>query len=102
MKVKKILCLAMTAVIGVGCLAGCGEKQTSDADTTVVTVWGGGAGVNVEANFAKKFNETIGAEKHIRIDFQAKEGDIQQQVEVALQSRKAPDIFPTGKVKEMA
>ncbi len=102
MKVKKILCLAMTAVIGVGCLTGCGEKQTSDADTTVVTVWGGGAGVNVEANFAKKFNETIGAEKHIRIDFQAKEGDIQQQVEVALQSGKAPDIFPTGKVKEMA
>lgn len=99
---RKVLYFALALAIGTTALTGCGKKDTSDSGKTIVTIWGNGAGVNVEADYAKKFNETIGAEKNIKIDYQVKEGDMQQQIEVALQSGKAPDIFSTGKIKEMA
>lgn len=73
---KKALYFALALAIGTTALTGCGKKDTSDSRKTIVTIWGNGAGVNVEADYAKKFNETIGAEKNIKIDYQVKEGDI--------------------------
>ena len=103
MKTKKLLSAVLAAVMLTGCMSGCGKEDSAQKDgVTTVSIWGNGAGVNIEAGVAQTFNETIGAEKKIKIDYQVKEGDIQEQIEIALQSGNAPDIFRVGKVKEMA
>lgn len=103
MKIKKMLSTVLAAAMLMGTMSGCTKNDTSEKDgITTVSIWGNGAGVNVEAEIAQKFNESIGAQKGIKIDYQVKEGDIQEQIEIALQSGSAPDIFRVGKVKEMA
>lgn len=102
MNLKRLLISTMLiVVVVVTALTGCNNSaQVSNEDVEVVTIWSSGAGVNVEAAIAQEFNETIGKEKGIKIDYQPKEGDVNQQIGIALQSGTAPDIFGGGKIKE--
>ncbi len=99
MNLKKVLSAALSVALFGSVFTGCSDKS-ADSSAKVVTIWGNGAGTKVEETIAKNYNETIGKEKGIRIDYQVKDGDVNQQVEIALQSGDAPDIFRVGKLKE--
>lgn len=99
MNLKKVLSAALSVALFGSVFTGCSDKS-ADSSAKVVTIWGNGAGTKVEETIAKNYNETIGKKKGIRIDYQVKDGDVNQQVEIALQSGDAPDIFRVGKLKE--
>lgn len=103
MKLKSFMSAALAVVVSSGAFTACTNKDdVSNYGVKTVTIWGNGAGTNVDADIAENFNKTIGKEKGIRIDYQVKEGDLQQQIEIALQSGKAPDLFGAAKLKEFA
>lgn len=100
---KRLILTVLILAIFTSCFAGCKNNAEVSTDALeVVTIWGNGAGVNVDAKIAQEYNETIGKEKGVKIDFQAKEGDVSQQISIALQSGNAPDLFGGGKIKEFS
>jgi len=100
---KRLILTVLILAIFTSCFSGCKKDAEVSTDALeVVTIWGNGAGVNVDAKIAQEYNETIGKEKGVKIDFQAKEGDVSQQISIALQSGNAPDLFGGGKIKEFS
>lgn len=96
MKLKtKITVLALGAAMVVGMFSGCGTKETSSENITV-TIWSGAShSKDVYTKYINDWNNTIGKEKGIYIDYQLKEGGtIGKAVELALQGgSNAPDFF---------
>lgn len=89
-----ILCVAMV----VSALASCGNKgtsQTGGADT--VRIWTGDSHSKVTMNrIISDFNSGKGKEMGVKIDYSAKDGDYGQQLEMALASDQAPEMFNWG------
>lgn len=104
-KSMKTMAFALSAVMMLGALSGCGGKQTSgDGEVTTISVWTVNSHSQaVYEELVNEYNETIGKEKGIKIDYQVKPGDsMAQNLELALQSGTAPDLFGSGDMKKMA
>lgn len=105
MNLKKGIAAILCACMVTGMLSGCGqEKATNTVDgVETVTIWSGNShSKGVYEKLINEFNQTVGKEKGIRIDYQIKEGgSITQALEVALQNGTAPDMFTGGDLKKM-
>ncbi len=98
---KKILALLLVACMACAMLSACGSS-TSSGDEIVVTVWSGETHAKAAIDkVIAEFNNTTGKEKGIRIDYQFKGGDtIGTNVELALQTGDAPDLFTSADLKK--
>lgn len=96
----KLTALALSAVMSMGILTGCGEKQEGDGDITTVTYWTGNSHMEtVQKAAIEKWNETEGKEKGVKIEYTLQGGgSITQNLELALQSGTAPDIMDGGSI----
>ncbi len=104
-KVKKFFfkgfAVAAAAAVAAVSFSGCGKQ--ADDGRTVVTIWSPSS--HSKATYTaltEEFNNTIGKENGIRVVYEVKEGDIGQQIELALASDQAPELFVAGKVSELA
>ncbi len=97
---KKIVCLLLSLALLLGgmSLASADEKKI---DT--ITVWSNDAHnkAQYEALIAD-FNETVGKEKGIVIEYTVYGGDYYSSLDVALQSGEAPHIFKCNKIGQYA
>jgi len=82
-------------------LCGCSEKSATDGGITTITMWSPDAGSKaVMSELIEEFNNTIGKENNIKFDYQVKEGDIKEQIDLALTTDQAPDLFITGDMQK--
>ncbi len=104
MKIKKIAGLALCAVMAVGSFSGCGNKKADNKDVVTVSVWtGGSSDFDVCSELIGNWNDTVGKEKGVYIDYQLKGGDtLSQNIEIALKAGNAPDLFYSGSMKSFA
>lgn len=94
-KVTKILSVMCAVAAASASLTGCKGKDTKDI--TTVSVWSGsGGGKAVITNMVKEFNEGIGKDNNVAIDITFKEGDQNEQLDLAFKTGQAPDIFITS------
>lgn len=93
----KIASLLMAVCVGLTCFSGC-SKKVEDDFTTVVFWSDSGAAKGFMMDKFKEFNDTIGKEQKIYVDLVFKEGDMDQQVELAYQTGQAPDIYSSGEL----
>ena len=95
--VKRVITAALSAAMVLSLAAGCGSGgNTAKNDVTKVTVWRtNGHDKEFVQRKIKEFNDTIGKEKGVEVEYIAKEGDLDQLVDVAFQSGQAPDLFTT-------
>ena len=95
-KAIRLTALAVSAVMSMGVLAGCGAKQ--EEDITTVTYWTGNSHMeSVQRAAIEKWNETEGKKKGVRIEYTLQGGgSLTQNLELALQSGTAPDIMDGG------
>lgn len=92
-KIAKVMGLALCLALAAGTFSGCGKEKAQDGMTTV-TMWtadGGSKAVMVE--FVNEFNKTIGKENNVILDYEVKEGNLKEQIELALTTNQAPDLF---------
>ncbi len=124
-KQKRILAILLMMTMAVWGLTGCGKETQSGSETntgdetantgsetntgngtadpgkvTTITVWTGMTG-NKEFMDEKvnEWNQTVGKEKNIQIDYQVKD-NINDMLEVAFTSDQAPDMFPLGDIEK--
>lgn len=90
---KKAVSLIMAALMSVGLLSGCGgEQQASDVE--VITVWTNqGHTKDIVVNLVDEFNNSIGKEQGIKIEYTVQGGDYKNMIDMAIQSGQAPDMF---------
>ena len=94
MKAKKLLSVALAATLVIGVCSGCSEKTGGDSDVTTVTMWTADShSKRVMEGLVNDFNQTVGKEQGIRFEYIIKENDLAKQVEVALSTGQAPDLF---------
>lgn len=94
-----IICAQLTLM-----LSGCGGGKTG-SDLTEVKVWSvDRANKAYMDNIVAEYNKNQGIKDGIKISYEVKEGDnFLQQIELALQSNQAPDIFPcSGSIPKFA
>lgn len=99
---KKVIAAALTAVMIIPILAGCGGDNARN-DVTKVTIWRTNShDKEFMQRTIKEFNDTVGKEKGIELECVAKEGNLDQLVDVAYQSDQAPDLFVTDQLQARA
>jgi multiple sugar transport system substrate-binding protein len=94
--------LVLTAAMGVGLLSGCGG--TKNKEITKVTYWSGNShSMTVVQQAIYDWNDTTGKELGIEIEYVVHGGDsFTQNIELALQSGTAPDIWEGIDTKKLA
>lgn len=101
---KRILAGVLVSMLIPAVFGGCGEKKkTADEGLTKVTVWrnSGHDKAFFQEKF-KEFNETVGKEKGIALEYVAKEGDMEEMITVAYTSGQAPDLYNTYQIEAHA
>ena len=94
MKFKKVIATSLLAAVCAASLSGCKTATVGGTGKTTVTMWtDDSSSMNVMKDLVNEFNEGIGKEKNIYFDYQIKENDLAKQVEVALVTDQAPDLF---------
>ena len=95
---KKLLTLALAAVLCIGCLAGCGgtdkakAKPQADDNDTVITIWSTEAAAQVcYEKLVDDWNANDGDKKNIFIDYITTTDS--NQIDVAQQNGQLPHIF---------
>ena len=98
MKKIKILSMAMTAIVALGCMAGCGGKSETASDVTTVTIWTTDSHSKTTLErLANEFNTSTGKENGLAIEYKVIDGDsYTKSLELALQTGQGPDIMATG------
>ena len=102
MKIKKIalgaVCMALLVVS-----AGCKTETTSQNGITAVTVWTGDGGTKAfMQKEIEQWNNTVGKQQGIRIDYTVQEGSMNEKLDLAFSSGKAPDLFTGGNMALLA
>lgn len=93
--------LAMLMIVGVMC--SCGKNDANFNDVTKVSIWrSSGHDKNFMQEKFKEFNDTVGKEKGIELEYVAKEGDMEEMVDLAYTSGQAPDMYSTYKIQARA
>ena len=99
---KRLIAMMMAIVMVVIVLSGCGEKAVEDGFTEVV-MWSGDSHAKVVMDeLVKEFNETIGKENKVKFVWELKEGGGTQELEIALQNGKEPDLFTGSTLRKLA
>lgn len=104
MKIKKVLGIVLCAAITVGMFTGCGKSEKADSKLVTVSIWTGSShDFDVCSKFIGDWNDTVGKEKGVYIDYQLKADDsLSQNLEIALKAGNAPDLFYAGSMKSLA
>lgn len=105
---RTLLALGMSTAM-VTSIAGCSGGTKSEApaeapaEVTTVTVWTGNghdkAFLNEEI---AKWNDTIGKEKGIKIEYTVQDGNISEKIDLAFTSGQAPDLFGGGSISKLS
>ena len=100
----RVVAITSAVLIVATMLSGCGkEKSTSANEITEVHVWSGERhSKSAFVKLVEEYNNTIGAKKGLKIVYEVKEGDVAKNIELALQSNQAPEIFQGGSLAKMA
>ena len=103
-KSTKLTALVLGAVMGMGALAGCGNKQETSGDVTKVTFWSGNSHAEaVVRELIDNYNQNQGKKDGIEIEYTLQGGEsMTQSLELALQSGTAPDIWEGGGIVSLA
>ena len=92
-KFQKAVLMLLCAVLLSCTFSGCGNDQSNDGYTEV-TMWSSDSGGKaIVMGLVDEFNKTIGEQNKIRLVYEVKENNLSQQIEIALKTGKAPDIF---------
>ena len=94
-KTIKLLCVILCLALSLGALSGCGKEKVEDGMTTVTMWTADGGSKAVMVGLVNEFNNTIGKENGIILDYEVKEGNLKEQIELALTTDQAPDLFIT-------
>lgn len=101
---RMMLALGMSAIVATS-FVGCsnGGSDVSSSEVTTITVWTGNghdkAFLNEEV---AKWNETVGKEKGIKIDYSVQDGNISEKIDLAFTSGQAPDLFGGGSISKLS
>jgi multiple sugar transport system substrate-binding protein len=90
-----LLMLLCFTVMGINFVAARGKQDSSDAGkVTAVRVWTNSAHDKIEfdATF-NQFNQTVGAQNNVRIEYTVYGGDYQTALDVAIQASEEPEIY---------
>ena len=91
---KKIISLLLVVIMMVAVFCACGNEKLSKGN--VVRIWStDGSGQEVWKQLVEEFNDTIGKEKGITIEFTTYLDNYKNILETACQSNQAADLFPT-------
>lgn len=105
-KSLKVTALALSAMMAVSALAGCGGAKTNEdgGEITKVTYWTGDSHADeVVREFIDNYNQNQGKKDGIEIEYTCQGGgSFTQNLELALQSGTAPDFFAGGSVESLA
>ena len=94
-KYVRLLCAVLAVLMFVPLFTGCGEKESNTGDVTTVTIWSNNQHSRAfYEREVKNFNETIGKDKGIKIEYTIM-NDLSSQMDLALANGTAPD-FITG------
>ncbi len=83
-KFTKTMSLAMCLALAAGTFSGCGKEKAQDGMTTVTMWTADGGSKAVMADLVNEFNKTIGKENNVILDYEVKEGNLKEQIELAL------------------
>lgn len=90
---KKSISAVLSAVLAASVMTGCGDKTADNSEVMTVTVWS--ADSHSKAAMVTKvgeFNDTIGKEQGIKIDYLVKE-DMNNMLQMAYETGDAPDMY---------
>lgn len=100
---KKKLCLTMAALLTASLvLGGCGKQESAstEGDVAVISLWTNNShSKSVVTEEVNKWNETVGKEKGIKIEYVVKGDDYANQLALADNADNLPDIFLQGTAK---
>lgn len=93
--IKRSICLAFTITLLVAAFTGCGGKKASTDDkVTVIRVWTGfGHTKDMLTQKVSEYNNTIGKEKGIRIEYTAHGGNYRDVFDMAFANDQAPELL---------
>lgn len=101
----KLLAAVLAGVMAASVFAGCAPKnETASGGGVTKVVWWRSSGHDkafMQEKF-NKFNETVGKEKGIELEYVAKEGDMEEMLNLAYTSDQAPDLFGTWQIEMRA
>ena len=102
-KMKKLVSVCLiTASIFTLNACGSGDKA-ANANLKKVTVWTGDShSKNIINNLVEEYNKTKGKELGIELEYSVKDGNMAQNLEMAIASNQAPDFFTTSAVQKYA
>lgn len=102
LKAGRFLAGAIAALMIGTVISGCSESKKT-AEVTKVTVW---RSSGHDKEFMKKkfgeFNATVGKERGIELEYVAKEGDMEELLDLAYKSEQAPDLYGTWQIEARA
>ena len=103
MKINKIISVAMAGILAVGALSACSSSdQEKSAGVQTITIWTANAHSKNAYNEAiDEWNKTTGKDMGVKLIYEVKEGDMSQQIDLAIQTGQAPDLF-SGNVQKLA
>ncbi len=95
---NKAAVIAAATMLVASMFAGCGKTAEEVAEgVTEIHVWSGERHSKIAlTKLVEEYNKTVGAEKGIKIVYEVKEADLAKNIELALQSGQAPEIFQGG------
>ena len=92
-KLRKIIAVSLAAISMAGALAGCGGKNVAEGDVTVVRFWtNDGGGSTVWQDMINEYNNTIGKEENIRIDYKLYSDSYTEVLETAFESKQVAEL----------
>ena len=93
-KFNKTISLALSAILSIGILAGCGGSEGGSAKTDVVRVWTNDAhSKELITEMVSKYNETTGKKEGIRIEYTVYGSDFNNVLNMAIQNDDAAELF---------
>lgn len=98
---KKLISMLAALALATAGLSGCGKSDVDDGFTKV-EMWSGDSHAKAVMNeIVNEFNETVGKENKVKFVWTLKEGS-NDELKIALQQGKEPDLFGCYSLKEMA
>ena len=96
---KKVIVAALCISL-IGVTQGC--KKKADDGMTVVKVWTGNGHDKAFVNdIVEEWNNSVGKEKGIRIEYTVQSGGMDEKIDLAMQNGTAPDIFQGGDMEKL-
>ena len=97
---KKILGIVLSVTLLASVFAGCNSSQSNAGSTQVVRVWTSDSGARaIWEQLVDDFNNTVGKEKYIKLEWETYGSDYNTVVDVAKQNGQLPDIVSLSDAK---